>query len=78
MVHGDEVPLLGSDLDLGKQGEKHLLMNFLVTLGRYPHQRYGIVCHPLGLINNRSIEAYPLQFIRSNFVRPESRTFSQS
>ena len=34
----------------------------------------GIVCHPLGPNNNRSIDVYPLQFILSDYFRLETRT----
>ena len=34
----------------------------------------GIVRHPLGAINSRSIDVYPLQFINANCIGVETRT----
>ena len=46
----------------------------LQDLGDIVTRDMGIVRHPLGAINNRSIDVYPLQFINANRVGVETRT----
>ena len=76
VMHGDEVPPPGSDLDIGKQGETYLPTNFLARFGRYRHQRYGHCSPSPGLDphNNRSIDVYPLKFINTKRFGVETKT----
>ena len=72
VMHGDEVPPPGSDLE---NKARHICQQIsLQDLDDIVIRDMGIVRHPLDPNDNRSIDVYPLKFINTNRFGVETKT----